>query len=132
MEPRSPDTYRMDQLVPSNTYPDESYPDEYPNDEMEQALLKSLEESWANNKASLDKWNKFQPLLSQVKRVGSYDKGVHLIYDPLSMLLYQYSYSMDLYVTIEVLDQIESQLKSVRIPDRELFTSVMGHLRSSL
>ena len=135
MEPmesiRSPDLYQMDQLVDSRLDPSQD-PFQDQDDELEQARLASLEESWASNKAARDKWAQFQPILDHVKRVGAFDKTIQQVYDLLSILLYQYAYGIDAFVPIETLDLIEHRVKTIRIPDRELLTHVMDHLRSSL
>ncbi len=128
MEPRAPDLYHMDQMV--DTEPQD--PQDPTEPELEQAMLASLEESWACNKIARDKWTRFQPLLEQVKRVGAFDKTIQQVYDLLSILLYQYAHGIDALVPVESLDLIESQLKSVRLTDRTLLQEVMGHLRSSL
>jgi len=123
MEPRSPDLYQMDQLV---------HESEDPDMELEQARLASLEESWACNKIAQDKWNRFQPLLDHVKRVGVFDKTIQQVYDLLSILLYQYAYGIDAFVPVDTLDLIEHRVKTIRIPDRDLLQEVIDHLRSSL
>jgi hypothetical protein len=127
MEPRAPDLYQMDQLV------DSEYPETDERDsEMEQARLASLEDSWAFNKTARDKWDRFQPMLEHVKRVGAFDKTIQQVYDLLSILLYQYAYGIDAFVPLDTLDLIEHRIKTIRLPDKDLLQGVMDHLRSSL
>jgi len=64
--------------------------------------------------------------------VGAFDKTIQQVYDLLSILLYQYAYGIDAFVPMDTLDLIETQLKNVRVPDRDRFQEVMDHLRSSL
>ena len=134
MEPRAPDSYLTEQLVTTNVSFEDVNMDitEEPDLDLEQARLASLEDSWAFNKVARDKWAKFQPLLEHVKRVGAFDKTIQQVYDLLSILLYQYAYGIDAFVPMDTLDLIETQLKNVRVPDRDRFQEVMDHLRSSL
>jgi hypothetical protein len=101
-EIRAPDSYKTETLAEDlETVYFDSFNSfqETTCDELEQAKLASLEESWKINAACSKRWNSFQPFLQRLKQLCRYDKDIHKAYDLLSIVLYQYAYQVEVSIT---------------------------------
>jgi hypothetical protein len=116
MDIRTPDNYKMETLMDTN---DLDSSQELSCNELEQAMLESLEESWRVNAECSARWEKFQPILSRLKRFGYYDKIIQKLYDMLSVLLYKYSYNMEETLSMEDYLFIDKNMKQFRMKEGE-------------
>jgi hypothetical protein len=114
MDVRSPDSYKTETLV--NTM---NSSEENSSDELEQATLASLEETWKYNAACSKRWDSFQSILIRVKRLGMLDASMKQVYDLLSVSLYKYSYHQDVSITEEEFILIDKQLQHFRMSTLE-------------
>ncbi len=112
---RTPDNYKIETLV--NSRIDSSQ--EISCNELEEAMLASLEESWRVNAACSERWTKFQPILTKLKRLGYYDKIIQRVYDMLSVLLYKYSYNMEEILPMEDYIFIDKNMKHIRMKEED-------------
>lgn len=131
MDIRTPDNYKMETLIDSNNL-DSSQ--EISCNELEQAMLASLEESWRVNAKYSARWESFQSILSKLKIVGHYDKTIQKIYDILSVLLYKYSYNIEESLSSEDYIFIIKNLQQIRIleEDRKNLENTLVYLRFSV
>lgn len=132
MDVRTPDSYKMDTLVEHSTQT-RSRPESHDIScqELELAMLQSIEEAWNKEAECAVLWSSFQPLLERLKRLGYYDEDIRKIYDLLSVLLYKYAYQVDDFLSEETYQWIEKHLKAVRMSteEREHLTKGFNHLR---
>lgn len=131
MDIRTPDTYKMETL---SSYGDSSYGKENPEYEIEQAMLASLEEAWKTEELRNNTWDSFQDVLNTLKRIAKYDKAIEEVYELLSVILYKYSYHLDVQITQDNYEFIHSQLQMIRIRsvDKEKIEEILTRLRFSL
>jgi hypothetical protein len=99
--------------------------------ELEQAKLASLEESWKYQSACEKRWNKFQPILGRLQRLCLYDKNIKTVYDILSVALYRYSYNADTSITEAEYIFIDKHLQLLRmtVVDRNHLYDTLTRLR---
>ncbi len=133
MEPcnvRTPDSYKMETLV---EFGDDSIPNVTP-DEVELAILASLEEEYKQLEKCSIQWDSFQEILNRLKRIGNYDKPVFQLYELLSMHLYKYSYSIYESLSEETYQFIQTHLKGIRLTlaEKEQLTTALNRLRFGL
>jgi len=94
-EIRAPDSYKTETLADDlETIHLDSF-QENSCDELEQAKLASLEESWKVNAACIQRWTSFQPFLQRLRQLCRYDPDIQTAYNLLSVVLYQFSYNVD-------------------------------------
>ena len=92
-------------------------------DEIELAILASLEEEYTSCSVQ---WDKFQMILHRLKRIGNYDKQVMHLYELLSLYLYKYSYRIYEPLSEESYQFIKTQLKGIRLTKEEENLLVQG------
>ena len=124
MDVRSPDTYKMETLM-------ESLP-ETTTDEIELAILASLEEEYKQAEKCSTLWDSFQEILTRLKRIGNYDKNVLQVYEILSINLYKYSYQIYETLSEETYRFIETHLQRIRVTTNEknILNQAFNRLRS--
>jgi hypothetical protein len=122
MDVRTPDSYKMEALV-------ETTPDE-----IELAILASLEEEYKQLEKCLSLWDSFQELLNRLKRIGNFDKNVFQTYEILSIYLYKYSYHIYESLSEETYQFIQTHLKGIRMThaEKEQLDAALNRLRSGL
>lgn len=124
MDVRSPDAYKMETLM---GLPETA-------DEIELAILASLEEEYKQAEKCSTLWDSFQEILSRLKRIGNYDKNVFQLYEILSIYLYKYSYQIYETLSEETYLFIETHLKGIRLTTNEknILNEAFNRLRSGL
>ena len=122
MEIRRPDSYKMEALV-------ETTPDE-----IELAILASLEEEYKQLEKCSSIWDSFQELLNRLKRIGNFDKNVFQTYEILSIYLYKYSYHIYESLSEETYQFIQTHLKGIRMSrtEEEQLNHALNRLRFCL
>ena len=125
MDVRSPDAYKTEALLS---------PAESEVDEMELAILASLEEEGRQMDKCASLWDSFQGMLSRLKRIGTYDKDVFHVYELLSISLYKYSYGICESFSEETHRYIQTHLKGIRFTEaeQEALNQALNRLRSGL
>jgi hypothetical protein len=122
-EIRTPDAYKTETLVdPLNRIHLNSFQNSLQDiscDELEQAKLASLEESWKYTAACQKRWTTFQPILARLQRLGAYDKNIKTVYDLLSVGLYRDSYHIESSISESEYNFIDQQLKLFRMTPTE-------------
>ena len=120
MDVRSPDAYKMETLAETTM------------DEIELAILASLEEEYKQSEKCSILWDSFQEILSRLKRIGNYDKNVLQVYEILSINLYKYSYQIYERLSEETYRFIETHLKRIRLTTNEknILNEAFNRLRS--
>ena len=120
MDVRSPDAYKMETLAETTM------------DEIELAILASLEEEYKQSEKCSILWDSFQEILSRLKRIGNYDKNVLQVYEILSINLYKYSYQIYERLSEETYRWIETHLKRIRCTPNEknILNEAFNRLRS--
>jgi len=122
---RTPDNYKIETLV-----------EELPKttDEVELAILASLEEEYKQLEKCSIQWDSFQEMLNRLKRIGNYDKQVFQLYELLSIYLYKYTYHIYEPLTEEIYQFIQTQLKGIRLThaEQEQLTTALNRLRYGL
>lgn len=139
-EIRVPDVYQMETLVDS--LQDASWNEPYESrdestqmsQELEQAKLASLEmleESWRIQANYRKRWDTFQPILTRLKRLGMLDKNMKKVYEFLSVVLYQYSYNVEVSITEEEYLFVEQYMRLFRMTpqDRSNLQDTLTRLR---
>jgi hypothetical protein len=126
MDVRSPDAYKMETLM-------ESLPETTP-DEIELAILASLEEEYKKLDQCSRQWDMFQEILNRLKRIGNYDKKVLQLYEILSIYLYKYAYHIYEALPEDTYQFIQTHLKGIRLnpTEHDLLFKAINHLRSGL
>lgn len=141
MDIRTPDNYKMETLVSQHVDRNNLDVDvdldssqDISCNELEKALLESLEESWRVNAGRNEQWEKFQSILKRLKIVGHYDTTIKKVYDLLSVLLYKYSYNIEETLSTEDYVFIIKNLQQFRMTkeDRENLETTLIRLRFSL
>ena len=128
-EMRAPDSYKTETLVDQmETIHLDSFQEK---DELEEAKLASLEESWKYQTACEQRWSMFQPMLSRLQRLGTYDKNIKTVYDLLSVALYRYSYNADTSISEAEYIFIDKHLQFFRISpaDKSNLYTTLNRLR---
>jgi len=122
MEIRKPDSYKMEALI-------EATPDE-----IELAILASLEEEYKQLEKCSSLWDSFQELLNRLKRIGNFDKNVFQMYEILSIYLYKYSYRIYDSLSEETYQFIQMHIKGIRMTraEEEHLNQALNRLRSGL
>jgi hypothetical protein len=131
VEIRTPDLYVRETLQDaSQDLSQDLSPDSF-CDELEQAKMASLEESWKYNAACNQRWSTFQPILNRLKRIGMLDKKMKTVYDMLSVILYKYSYNVEVSITESEYVFIERYMQFFRLSpsDRSNLFDVLTRLR---
>jgi len=120
MDVRTPDAYKTETLV-SPLEPDE----------IELAILASLEEERNQFNQCTTQWDSFQGILERLKRIGKYDKQVFHAYELLSVHLYKYSYSVQESVSEDTYSFLQTHLKGIRFTEMErtLLSKALTRLR---
>ena len=120
MEPRSPDAYKTERLFSEVTH-----------DEIELAILASLDEEYRQLEKCSSQWDSFQVTLSRLKRIGNYDKDVFRVYEMLSIYLYKYTYAIYETLSEESYQFIKTHLKGIRFSEteQESLTKALNRLR---
>ena len=128
MDIRSPDSYKMDTLVGSDT---PNLSQDISCDELKWAIEQSMEEAWTKEAEYQAKWEEFQPFLEHLKRVGHYDVDIRKIHELLCILLYKYAYQVEDTLSEETYQWIEKHLKTIRLSpmERERLDNAFGRLR---
>lgn len=123
MEIRAPDSYQTETLIDPLEDPfHDSFHDSLQDiscNELELALMTSLEESWKLQSTYDSRWESFQSILSRLKRLGILDKSMQNVYDLLSSVLYKYSYNQEVSITEEEFIQIDRCLRFFRMKPEE-------------
>jgi len=103
-------------------------------DEIELAILASLEEEYKQLETCATLWDSFQELLNRLKRIGNFDKNVFQVYELLSIYLYKYSYQIYDTLSEETYQFIQMHLKGIRMTkvDEEQLNCALNRLRSGL
>lgn len=132
-EIRHPDVYKMETLFDSlqDASWNEPYESTQMSQELEQAKLASLEESWRIQANYRKRWDTFQPILTRLKRLGALDKNMKKVYDFLSVVLYQYSYNVEVSITEEEYLFVEQYMRLFRMTpqDRSNLQDTLTRLR---
>jgi hypothetical protein len=124
MDIRTPDVYKMDTLIQTNHDPDE----------VEQAIMASLEEEWKQIENGSVQWDSFQEMLNHLKRIGNFDKNVKQVYDILSVFLYKYAFCIYESLSEDTYQFIHTHIKQIRLKktDQETLHNILNHLRYGL
>ena len=119
---RKPDSYTMETLQ------------ETTSDEIELAILASLEEEYKKLESCSTQWDSFQEILNRLKRIGNYDKNVLEVYQYLSIYLYKYAYRIYEPLKEEMYLFIQTHLKGIRMTSVEqaLLQEALNRPRSGL
>jgi hypothetical protein len=128
MDVRAPDCYKTETLLDS--LPEIRQPVD--EDEVELAILASLEEEYKQLEQCSSQWDRFQEILNRLKRIGNYDKNVLQLYEILSIYLYKYAYHIYEALSEETYQFIQTHLKRVRMTTTEcnLLHTALNRLRS--